>query len=539
MPAPIVLFTYNRPTHTRRTLEALAASDLADQSTLYIYADGPKQDALDADVEGIANVRTVIRERQWCKEVNIVESEQNRGLADSIVGGVTEVVNRHGRVIVLEDDILVRRGFLTYLNAALDMYADDPRVMHISAMIFGTPRGVRSGTAFLRILSCNGWATWNRAWQHYEHDPIELIRRLECQGISPDQFNIEGSAHFYKQLLANRDGTMYTWAVRWYASWLTAGGYALFPHRSLLSNIGHDGSGVHGVAEFYNGETVELQEVRRQPVEENIELRREVDRIWRRGRQLDQRAPRAARRWLGRAKKALNGALRKLVRATVNRAYPEFAGLDVSAAKQCGLLSSAYNCSVSESARLIPPYHLNGSTVGDYTYIMPNSWISMAKIGKFCSIGPRFCCGGGIHPVDGISTAPMFYSPKKQNGMTLSPHDKCVERKPVTIGNDVFIGMNVTVLDGVTIGDGAVVGAGCVVSKDVPPYAIVAGNPMRILRYRFDEDTIEKLLKIRWWDWPKDRLPEVERYFFDPKGFAERFADTDGGDTHATGEKAP
>lgn len=101
--------------------------------------------------------------------------------------------------------------------------------------------------------------------------------------------------------------------------------------------------------------------------------------------------------------------------------------------------------------------------------------------------------------------------------------NKVQERLPITIGNDVFIGMNVTVLDGVTIGDGAVVGAGCVVSKDVPPYAVVVGCPMKILRYRFPEETIAALLRIRWWDWPDEKLPEVEAMFFDVEAFVRRF----------------
>jgi len=117
----------------------------------------------------------------------------------------------------------------------------------------------------------------------------------------------------------------------------------------------------------------------------------------------------------------------------------------------------------------------------------------------------------------------MFYSTAKQNGTTLCNYNKIQERKPITIGNDVFIGMNVTILDGVTIGDGAVIGAGCVVSKDVPPYAIVAGNPMRILRYRFPEDVRDKLMTTKWWDWPVEELQEVEQYFFDVGNFISEY----------------
>src|SRR5690606_35624172 len=91
--------------------------------------------------------------------------------------------------------------------------------------------------------------------------------------------------------------------------------------------------------------------------------------------------------------------------------------------------------------------------------------------------------------------------------------DKIVERKHIYIGNDVFIGMNVTILDGIRIGDGAVIGAGAMVSKDIPPYAIAVGNPIRIIRYRFNDELIKKLLEIKWWDWEKSKLTSVERDF--------------------------
>jgi acetyltransferase-like isoleucine patch superfamily enzyme len=102
--------------------------------------------------------------------------------------------------------------------------------------------------------------------------------------------------------------------------------------------------------------------------------------------------------------------------------------------------------------------------------------------------------------------------------------DKIEERKQINIGNDVFIGANVTVLDGVTIGDGAVIGAGAVVSKDIPPYAIAVGCPIKVIKYRFSETQIEALLKIRWWDFPEEQLQDVERLFFDIDAFIQKYA---------------
>ncbi|MGD9493863.1 MAG: CatB-related O-acetyltransferase [Bacteroidales bacterium] len=167
------------------------------------------------------------------------------------------------------------------------------------------------------------------------------------------------------------------------------------------------------------------------------------------------------------------------------------------------------------------PGHIRDAEVGDYTYISMNSWINNTKIGKFCSIGPNLLCGWGVHPTNGISTAPMFYSTARQNGISLCTTDKLNERKTITIGNDVFIGANVTILDGVSIGDGAIIGAGAVVSKDIPPYAIAVGVPVQIVKYRFTEEQIQNLQKIQWWNFDPSRLHEIEQHFFNIEEFIE------------------
>lgn len=181
------------------------------------------------------------------------------------------------------------------------------------------------------------------------------------------------------------------------------------------------------------------------------------------------------------------------------------------------------NSKVGKNTKLYPPYRIASSEIGDYSYVATNSKISLAKTGKFCSIGPNLVCGWGIHPKNGISTAPMFYSTIKQNGATLCKTDKIIERKQITIGNDVFIGANVTILDGITIGDGAIIGAGAVVSKNIPPYAVAVGSPIKVISYRFERDIIEFLLKIQWWNLPADELPIIEKYFFDIEGFISEF----------------
>lgn len=177
------------------------------------------------------------------------------------------------------------------------------------------------------------------------------------------------------------------------------------------------------------------------------------------------------------------------------------------------------NAIISEKSKLYPKYTVLDSSIDDYTYIAQNATIRLTKIGKYCSIGANFVCGWGIHPTKGISTSPMFYSTQKQNGTSLCSSDKIKETLPITIGNDVFIGMNVTILDGVTIGDGAVIGAGSIVSKNIPPYAIAVGSPIRIIKYRFEESTIDNLLGIKWWNWSEEDIKKVEKHFFDVEEF--------------------
>lgn len=183
----------------------------------------------------------------------------------------------------------------------------------------------------------------------------------------------------------------------------------------------------------------------------------------------------------------------------------------------------SYSDVVVDSKCIQKPIHLYDSTIGLYTYISSHAFISQTNIGKFCSIGPNLLCGWGIHPTNGISTSPMFYSTRKQNGYSLTNEDKIVERKRITIGNDVFIGANVTILDGVTIGDGAVIGAGAVVSKDIPPYAIAVGSPIRVIRYRYSEEQIAAMLRICWWNRDDQCLQDVSDMFFDIDAFIAKY----------------
>ena len=185
----------------------------------------------------------------------------------------------------------------------------------------------------------------------------------------------------------------------------------------------------------------------------------------------------------------------------------------------------SFNSNIGQNSKLFPPYQVVNTTINDYSYISKNSLIFDAEIGKFCSIGSNFTAGLGLHPINGISTAPMFYSSTNlSNGVTLCENTKFQEKKPIKIGNDVFIGVNVTVLDGISIGNGAVIGAGAVVTKDIPPYAVAVGNPIRILKYRFSEEIIKELNQMEWWNWKDEDLKKVEENFYDIELFIQKYS---------------
>ncbi|RMJ03923.1 MULTISPECIES: CatB-related O-acetyltransferase [Gammaproteobacteria] len=175
---------------------------------------------------------------------------------------------------------------------------------------------------------------------------------------------------------------------------------------------------------------------------------------------------------------------------------------------------------ISKLAKVNKFCRLNKTIMGDCSYIANGGRVNNAEIGKFCSIGPDVRIGLGKHPIrDYVSTHPAFYSKSNASGLSFSNRDKFNESEQVVIGNDVWIGQGAIVCDGVHIGDGACVAAGAVVAKNVEPYALVGGVPARFIRYRFDVDTIERLLKLRWWDKDLSWIKEHWELFSDVENF--------------------
>ncbi|MDX2003047.1 MAG: sugar transferase [Chitinophagales bacterium] len=245
--APIVLFVYARPWHTQQTLKYLSAAKLSSESTLYIFCDGPKPNATDDVRNKIEEVRAVVKSAQWAKDVIISESATNRGLANSIIAGVTEVIEKHGKAIILEDDLLVHHDFLAYMNAALDKFANNQQVFSITGYQFPAKFPEKlSNTFFFEDIASWSWATWKRAWTHF--DPLATgWEQMKSDIQLRQRFDFNGAAAYFEMLRKQMETKeIDSWAIRWYWSVFKNGGVNLYPKYSLVKNIGFDGSGSHG-----------------------------------------------------------------------------------------------------------------------------------------------------------------------------------------------------------------------------------------------------------------------------------------------------
>ena len=238
--APILLFVYNRPEHTRRCIESLLKNSLASESNLFIYADDAKDST---QQEAVNEVRNYIRSIQGFKQITLMERSENWGLARNIINGVTTQVNRYGKVIVLEDDLVVAPYFLQFMNDALEVYKNEPRVGHIQACDF-TQDSSLPATFLIKWTGSWGWGTWDRAWKHFNPNGKELLQELEERKLTR-VFDFNGKYGFTRMLRRQIEGKNNSWAIRWNASLFLKDILSLNVGRSLVQNEGFDGSGTN------------------------------------------------------------------------------------------------------------------------------------------------------------------------------------------------------------------------------------------------------------------------------------------------------
>ncbi|HEY1551333.1 MAG TPA: hypothetical protein VGG28_26070 [Kofleriaceae bacterium] len=244
MAAPIGLFAYNRPSHLARALAALKRNTELASSPLTIFCDGAKTDAA---APAVAETRRIARELAPA-HARIVERERNLGLATSMRTGVSELCDEFGRAIILEDDLEVSATFLTFMNAALDRYADEPRVMQVSGYMFPVDIAADDDALFVPLISCWGWGVWARSWAKLGTG-ASWYGELARDAASRRRFDLDGAFPYFAMLERQHRGESDSWGIGWYLDVFAANGLVLYPRTSLVANRGHDGSGVHREAE--------------------------------------------------------------------------------------------------------------------------------------------------------------------------------------------------------------------------------------------------------------------------------------------------
>ena len=252
---PILVLGYNRPYHIKKMLNSLARNPEAKESILIACLDGAKVNSSQEDIKSIEEVREVVRNHKGFGKVEVVVREQNLGLRNNVKKSVSDVLERFESVIVLEDDLILSKGFLAFMHQGLETYKNEARVMHVSGFVKKiTVKEEYPDVAFIQVPHSYGWGTWRRAWKYYEDDTKFLLAEVEKKGKASFDFN--HTYNFYRMLKNADRGVIDSWAVRWYASIFLRDGLCLNPTKSLVGNIGDDGTGTHFNSKF-SSETVD------------------------------------------------------------------------------------------------------------------------------------------------------------------------------------------------------------------------------------------------------------------------------------------
>ena len=511
-PAPIALFVHRRPDHTRRTLEHLAANRLAAESQLFVFSDGPR--GAD-DAAAVEAVRCVVRGESRFRRVTVHERPHNLGLRDSVIGGVTALVSEFGRAIVLEDDLLTAPCFLEFMNEALRRYAERPEIMQVAGHLATGVSLHPDRASLLPLPSSWGWATWKRAWDHF--DPLAIgSHRLDRDVALRQAFDLDGAVDYSGMLrdsLANRNAS---WAVRWYLSVFLRGGLTVYPGRSLVRNIGFDGSGVHchatpgpSEAPLEDASFTFPAETTVDP-EQWVQVKRAVGgaarttqppaAATRTGSRGTRRPFRLRAAFPGRPLAALRDRLATAVHDLGQRGARLAAARDFR--RQTSLAADAQvfpeagvrnlrgdptrirvGRNTAVRGELLVFAHAGEIVVGEDCYIGDGAriWSSDRVV-----IGNRVLISHGVNIHD-TNSHPLDCEERHRHFLQIlrSGHPRqgvAIAAAPIVIEDDAWIGFQATVLKGVRIGRGAIVGAGAVVVADVPSFAVVVGNPARVVR---------------------------------------------------------
>ena len=238
--APIVLFVYERIVQTELMVKTLCENSLANESDLFIYSDAPRSKKAEKNV---GSVRDFIKTISGFRSVTIIERDSNYGLSRSIIEGVSETIKQYGKVIVIEDDLVISPFFLKFMNDGLDLYEHDDRAISIHGYVYPVKQTLPS-TFFLRGADCWGWATWERGWKLFQSNGSALLDKI-YQTKRQNEFDFNGTYPYARMLKEQVEGKNDSWAVRWYASAFLENKFTLYPGTSLVNNISSDTLGTH------------------------------------------------------------------------------------------------------------------------------------------------------------------------------------------------------------------------------------------------------------------------------------------------------
>ncbi len=240
--APIVLFVYNRPWHLKQTLTSLRQNELAQNSALYIFSDGPKSES---DRKLVDEVREIIKAVDDFKTINIILRDKNLGLANSVISGVSEVIKKYEHVIVIEDDMIFSKSFLEYMNKILFFYQHDMKLFSVSGYNFpiSIPSSYKNEIYFSPRASSWGWATWQNRWDKADWNVTDF-NNFFIDRDAVRTFNL-GGGDLTLMLKKQVEGKIDSWAVRWCYAHYKNKAYCAYPTKSFVMNIGTDKSGTH------------------------------------------------------------------------------------------------------------------------------------------------------------------------------------------------------------------------------------------------------------------------------------------------------
>jgi len=239
--APIAIFAFNRPGHLNNLFSSLMTNPEAIFSEVYLFIDGPRNSE---DKRAIAETKAVGESFAKFLNLTIIQKERNVGLSESILGGIDTVLLNHDQVIILEDDLELSPNFLHFVNTGLELHRDDFRVASIQGFSIIELKSTES-SYFLRGADCWGWATWANRWKYLVRDPNILLEQLRIKNLTKD-FDLNGAYPYTNMLERNCNKALDSWAIRWHASMFLENRVSLYPGKTLVKNMGRDGSGTHG-----------------------------------------------------------------------------------------------------------------------------------------------------------------------------------------------------------------------------------------------------------------------------------------------------